>query len=97
MPVNQGFFEIINHFQSKKIHLSAKIRNILFLFAFPLYTIAEIPDFCQIVSIATLSAVSKITLGCRLVAAILYGLLSPFPACYPSKPEIRYDTNHKAH
>ncbi len=59
------FSQYSTAFSDKEILLSAKIRNILFLFTFSRHTIAETPDFCQIVyfcqivSIATLSAVSK--------------------------------------
>ncbi len=59
------FSHIPTAFSDKEIHLSAKIHNILFLFTFSRHTIAETPDFCQIVyfcqivSIAMLSAVSK--------------------------------------
>ncbi len=82
-----SFSHIPTAFSVKEIHLSAKIHNILFLFTFSLYTIAETPDFCQIVSIAMLSAVSKITLGCRLVAAIFAGCECKHsrPAHYPRK------------
>ncbi len=86
-------FHIPTSFSDKEIHLSAKIHNILFLFAFFRHTIAETPDFCQIVyfcqivSIAMLSAVSKITLGYRLVAAIFAGCECKHsrPAHYPRK------------
>ena len=59
------FSHIPTAFSDKVIHLSAKIRNIQSLFTFSRHTIAETPDFCQIVyfcqivSIAMLSAVSK--------------------------------------
>ncbi len=59
------FSLITTAFSDKIIYLSAKIHNILFLFTFSRHTIAETPDFCQIVyfcqivSIAMLSAVSK--------------------------------------
>ena len=60
------FSSITTTFSDKEIHLSAKIHNILFLFTFFRHTIPETPDFCrkvyfcQIVSIATLTAASKI-------------------------------------
>ncbi len=40
------FSLITTVFSDKEIHLLAKIHNILFLFTFPLYMIAETPCFC---------------------------------------------------
>ncbi len=59
------FSHIPTAFSDKIIYLSAKIHSILSLFTFSRHMIAETPDFCQIVyfcqivSIAMLSAVSK--------------------------------------
>ncbi len=59
------FFYIPTAFSNKEIPLSAIIHNILFHFIFSRHTIAETSDFCQIVyfcqivSIAMLSAASK--------------------------------------
>ena len=78
------FSPITTTFSDRIMYLSAKNHNIPFLFIFSRHTIPETPDFCrkvyfcQIVSIATLTAVSK--------RQKKRG--SPTTPVNPSKPEI---------